>query len=171
MHFSDSIRWASGQEAPLTSKGAVGSIASSAIPELHKAAPSPPTELMVQTSPPHPRNPWPANSKAKWKGTSYKRSSLFPFQGKMLSLQHWFGAVTSYLSGSLWKSVRQGTSQTLPGWFFFFSYSAMSEARNWAKWGKLSSSDHLFCSSHYSSHCLKSNCTSAFFFFFCQGRN
>lgn len=59
VHFSDSIRWASGQEAPLTSKGAVGSIASSAMPELHKAAPSPPTELMVQTSPPHPRNPWP----------------------------------------------------------------------------------------------------------------
>lgn len=43
-----------------------------------------------------------------------------------------------------------------------FSCSATSEDKNWAKWKKLSSLDHLFCSSHYCSHCLKSNPTSAF---------
>ena len=45
----------------------------------------------------------------------------------------------------------------------FFSCSAVSEARNCAKWRKCSSSGHLFSNSHYSSHHLKSNRTPASF--------
>lgn len=52
---------------------------------------------------PHYLIPSATHSQARREETSYKQSTLLPFQGK-ISLQHWFGAITDslwYLSDSL----------------------------------------------------------------------
>lgn len=157
-------KWCGVQEAPLT-EVAVGSRASSAILELYKAAPSSLTELIVQTSPHHPipaiADLAPAIPRPKRKKPLMSRAacSCFRERRSLCSTGLVWSQATSQtalekVSGRVSPEVYQDG---------FFSCSAMSEARNWVKWGQWSSSDHLFCSSHYSSHCLKSNCTSAFF--------
>lgn len=101
-----------------------------------------------------------SDSKARREETSYKQSSLFPCQGKI-----------AFFAALVWCSHKPRLRQPLKNCQvryllssirIAFSCSATSEDKNWAKWKKLSSLDHLFCSSHYCSHCLKSNPTSAF---------
>lgn len=61
-----------------------------------------------------------SDSKARREETSYKQSSLSPFQGRIS-----FFANTSYVSDSLWKTTRQGISWTPSGWFFFLAVQCL----------------------------------------------
>lgn len=144
----------------------MGSIAPSPILELHKASPSPQTEVIVQTSPPHLCNhcPYTSSFKAKKKETSYNQNSCSHFR-----------EICSLCSSGLMHSQatsRQPLKKCQIGYLLNPMRRAFFLAEQCLRLGTESSEENwaplTFYFSHYSSHCLKSNFTSALF---CQGRN
>lgn len=111
-------------------------------------------ELMTQTSPLHPFCHSPVIPRPERKKPLTGKAAYYHFREGFLSLQTQATSQTAFEKppGRVSPELHQDG---------FFSCSTMPEDRNWAKWKK---QEFLgwFCSSHYSSHCLKSNSTSVF---------
>lgn len=166
-HFSDSVRWVSG----VLFRGSLWhvrlwcSVVYSATPELHKIVPGSLSEAdltdhticiptITDLTPVIPR----------LKGKKLMSRATCSYFGDSTHLVQSWSTLLYFQISARWYIFWSPPFLTC-----FFYCSVMSEARNWAEEGKQKSSNSWFCSFHYSSHCLESNCKEALFFW--QGRN